>query len=346
MKGKFAVLPLTLTALAVAAFLALSLGVVELDWATAWRAMLKSVRGQPLDAAESLAYTVFWQLRLPRLLTAAGAGAALAAAGVLAQGLFRESLASPTVLGTEAGGSLAAALVFYANLAYGHWLVLPLASLVGAWAATLLVLLVAHDRTREDLGLGGSVAGLLLAGFALNALLGALTSLLVTIAFEEPSRAGRALAFLVGGFAGKGWEHAALCAASLALGLALALPLAARLDVLSLGEGLAASLAVSPVRLRKAALVAMAVLVAGAVSVAGALPFVGLLVPHAARALVGPAHRPLLLLSALMGALLMLASDIVARWLRAPSEVPAGVLTSLLGAPFFISLLLRRRGGA
>jgi iron complex transport system permease protein len=330
--------------LAAAFAAALAVGSTSLSFADAAAGLIKTLRGEALPRAESLAFTVLFDLRLPRALAGALCGAALGAAGVVAQGLFRESLASPTVLGTEAGGSLAAALAFYAGSAFRHWLLLPLASFAGALGASLAVMGVAARAAGA--GAATPVGTLLLAGFAMNALLGAGTSLFVVLSLEDPQRAAAALAWLVGGLAAKGWEHAAIAAGTCLVGGVLAAPLASRLDVLSLGEATAASLAVEPRALRRRALAAMAVLVGGAVSVAGAIPFVGLVVPHAARRLAGPGHARLLLVSAVNGATLVLLADLAARTLRAPAELQAGILTAFIGAPFFLALLLSRREDA
>ncbi|MCX6107509.1 MAG: iron ABC transporter permease [Proteobacteria bacterium] len=298
---------------------------------------------QPTESA-GLAWTVFAQLRLPRTLTAAFVGAALAVAGVLAQGLFREHLASPTVLGSEAGGSVAAAVAFYLGLAYWHPLLLPLAAFAGASAATgIAVSISGRGSSDGSSGFASPIANLMLSGFAINALLGAATSLLITVALEEPGRAGRALAFLIGGFQGKGFEHVAIASTTFAVGLLAALRLARPLDVLSLGEETASSLSIDTRSLRRWTLAVIGLLVAGSVSAAGALPFVGLMVPHVARHLAGPSHRQLLALSAVQGACLVLFADLMARHIRAPAELPASILTAMLGAPFFLMLLSMRR---
>lgn len=335
-----------LSALLLAALVILSLssGATPLSWSEVASALHKLIRNESFSANESWAWTVMFDLRLPRVLTAMACGAALGAAGAISQGLFRESLASPTILGTEAGGSLAAALVFYFGGAAYHWLLLPLSALCGALAASLLVLAVAKRAAGR--GAATPVGTLLLAGFAVNALLGAGISLLVVLAFEDPQRASRALSWLIGGLAARGFEHVAIVVVCGFLGMLLLRTLGSKLDVLSLGEQTAASLAIDPVGLRRRALAAIAILVAGAVSVAGSIPFVGLVVPHAVRRIAGPHHTPLLVLSALNGANLVLVADWLARTIRAPLELQVGVLTAFIGAPFFLLLLWSRRDRA
>lgn len=294
-------------------------------------------RGVPLDDRLDTARTIIFSIRLPRIVVAALAGAALSAAGVISQGLFRNSLASPSVLGSEAGAALAAASVFYLGAAYLHWLLLPAAAFAGALAATSALFVIARRQ-----GPSTPLATLLLAGFALNALLAAFTSLFLSLLLEDVQKSAAAMHWLLGGFGAKGWEHASMMLPPLALGFALAARLAARLDVLALGEEVAASLSVALPDLRRGAFAAIALLVGAAASVSGAVPFVGLIVPHATRRLAGPRHGPLLALSALNGATLMLVADLAARTVRAPRELEVGILTSLLGAPFFLWLLSRK----
>lgn len=295
------------------------------------------LKGQPLDDSLDTARTILLAIRLPRIVVAALAGAALSAAGVLSQGLFRNSLASPSVMGSEAGAALAAAVVFHLGAAYAHWLLLPAAAFAGALAATSVLFVLARHR-----GPTTPLATLLLAGFALNALLAAVTSLFLSLLLEDVQKSSAAMHWLLGGFGGKGWEHAGMMLAPLIIGFCLALTLTARLDVLTLGEEVAASLSVALPQLRRAAFIAIALLVGGAAAVSGAVPFVGLVVPHFTRRLWGPRHGPLLALSAINGATLMLLADLVARTVRAPRELEVGVLTSLLGAPFFLWLLLAK----
>ena len=322
--------------------LALSFGATGFSLLDGWQALRKLALGEALEPAQALASTVLFDLRLPRVLAGACCGAALGAAGAVAQGLFRESLASPTVLGTEAGGSLAAAMVFYGGAAFAHWAILPVAAFAGALGASLLVMAVA--RRAVSGGVSTPVGTLLLAGFAMNALLGAGTSLFVVLSLENPRDAAQALAWLLGGLAARGWEHVAIAGVTLVAGGYLILPLGPRLDVMSLGEATAASLAVNPQVLRRRALAAMALFVGGAVSVAGAIPFVGLVVPHAMRRLLGPRHTPLIVMSAVNGATLVVLADLAARTLRAPAELQVGILTAFFGAPFFLALLVARRG--
>ncbi len=288
------------------------------------------------------ARTILFSIRMPRTLVAALCGGALAAAGAASQGLFRNGLASPSILGTEAGGACGAALLFYAGAATWHWLTLPLAAFAGCLVATTGIFAVA-SRLRTP-----TLEFLLLVGFAFNALASALTSLVVSLTLEDYQKAQGVMHWLLGGFDGKGFEHVAMAVPPMVLGLIWITTLAPRLDVLSLGEHQASNLSIDLRTLRRGAIASTALLVGTAVAVAGAVPFVGLVVPHFTRLLVGPRHRRLILVSALNGMTLMLVADLVARTVRAPAELQVGILTSLLGAPFFLWLLWssHRKGAA
>jgi len=329
---------LSLTALILALLASFAFGASNIGPSAALQSLRDALLGRaPADQDAELARTILFDIRLPRLIAAALVGGALAAAGVVSQGLFRNDLASPSVLGTEAGGSLAAVLVFYLGAQHTHWVTMPLAAFLGALAATTLVFRLASRTLRMPM------ETLLLTGFALNALFGALTSLVISLSLEDYQKAGAVLHWLLGGFAAKGWEHVAMGILPVTAGLAMLFALAPRLDVLALGEEVAASLSVDLVRLRRIAVIAMAILVGAAVAVGGAIPFVGLIVPHATRRLVGPSHRRLLVLSTLNGMTLVVIADLIARTIRAPAELEVGILTSLLGAPFFLMLLKRKR---
>jgi iron complex transport system permease protein len=283
-------------------------------------------------------------VRAPRVLLAALIGGGLACAGAVMQGLFRNPLADPGLIGVSSGAALAAATAIVLGPTLfgrtagllGMWL-LPMAAFLGGLAATFLV---ARLGTRE--GVVG-VATLLLAGVAVATVCNAMLGLLI---FSADDRQLRDVNFwLFGSLAGARWAQTP-AAALLVLGPCLALlTLARQLDALALGEREAFHLGV-PVETTKRVAVALAAVAASAgVAFAGLIGFVGLVVPHLIRLGFGADHRVVLPCSALLGAALLVLADLAARSLAAPAELPVGVITALLGAPFFLWLLRRRAGG-
>lgn len=286
-----------------------------------------------LDGIRSVHATIVWQLRLPRVVLAALVGMALGLAGAAFQGVFRNPLADPYLLGAASGAGFGAATAMVVGLPLLLGAVaVPLAAFVGAAATVLLVVALAHR------GWTLPVVPLILAGVVVGSLLAAGTSFVMLVAREQ---ATGVLTWLLGSLSFASWTHIATLAPVVA-GSLLGLQVSARgLDLLQLGEGSAAQLGVR-VELLKWGVVGLATLVtAAAVSVAGVIGFVGLLVPHAVRLTVGPDHRRLLTLAAIWGALFLVAADLVARTLIAPAELPVGVVTAILGAPLFLVLLRR-----
>lgn len=291
-------------------------------------------------AAGQYAATVL-DIRLPRVLLALLIGAALAQAGAAMQGIFRNPLAEPGLIGISSGAALAAVAVIVLlepsglfELIPARW-VLPVATFAGGAAATVLVLRLAlvDGQTR--------VATLLLAGLALNAIAGAGIGFFSHVASDS---ALRSVTFWMFGSLGRaGWGEIAV-AGPLLLAPLLLLPREARaLDALLLGEAEAGHLGVDVERLKRRVTLLVVLAAGAAVALAGIIAFVGLLVPHLVRLAFGPGHRALLPLSALTGALLLSLADTASRVALAPTELPIGILTALVGGPFFLALLLRRR---
>ncbi len=290
--------------------------------------------GQPLG--EIAAHEVIiWNLRLPRALLAASVGACLALAGCMMQGLLRNPMADPYVIGVSAGASVGGAVAFLLaeslRVSWGIALT-PILAFLGAIAAVMMVYLVARIGERIP------IMNLLLSGIALNTVLSAVLSLLIYYA----SRELQSLIFwLMGSFTGRGWGQVAVIIPHLLLGLALAIFLARDLNALSLGEDAAATLGVNVERSKRLLLLASTLLTAGAVAMSGIIGFVGLLVPHICRLLFGPDHRLLLPASALVGGIFLVMADLLSRILLANAELPVGVITSICGGPFFLYLLRR-----
>lgn len=321
---------LALLILLVAAGIALSTGAVTITPARWWAAWQQH---EPFSAVE---HTVLWQIRLPRIGLALLIGAALATAGAAMQGLMRNPLAEPGLVGISSGAALAAAAFMVMGArALPPWLGLPLASFVGAAVAAALVfrLSLSDGHTR--------VATLLLAGLALNAIAGAGIGLLAYLANDFALRA--VTLWMFGSLARAGSGELLICAPLLLLAIYALCRDARALNALLLGEAEAQHLGVDVERLKRR-ISFWIVLAAGiSVALAGIIGFIGLIVPHLVRLCVGPDHRRLLPLSAWGGAVLLLLADTLARTLWLPAELPIGILTALVGGPFFLGLLLRYR---
>ncbi len=275
---------------------------------------------------------VVQEIRLPRVLLGLLVGAAFGASGAALQGFLRNPLAEPGLLGTSASASLGAVLALYHGWAAAFPLALPFAAMAMGAAGTLLLLIVAG---REPLTL-------ILAGLAVSSLTLALTSLVMNLS-PDPFALGEMVMWLMGSLKDRSLEDVVLAAPFVALGLLLLQGSGRGLDALTLGEDAAASLGISMTRLRHRVVVGTALAVGAVVAVAGAVGFVGLVIPHLLRPLVR--HRPsaLLLPSALGGALLVTMADIAVRLIPARAELMLGVLTALVGAPFFLFLILKAR---
>lgn len=319
-----------LLALLVLAFLAsLAFGEVRLSFGQVFGALTGS--------GDELARTIVRDFRLPRALVGMAVGAALGASGVVMQAFFRNPLASPGLLGVSSGGALGAVAVLALSPMLGFaaatlW-ALPLASVIGAFAATGAVLMLAQR--------GAGTERLLLSGVALNALLGAGTSFLLTTTAGHFEVNAQILFWLMGGLESRGWEHVWIGVPAILLACLLLLPLGRAMDLLSLGEQSAQSLGVDVRRLRRQLVVLSTILTALATAVAGIVGFVGLVVPHVLRLAFGPEHRRLLPYSMLGGATFLLACDLITRTF--PLGLRLGVVTALIGGPFFLWLLRRPR---
>ncbi|MBX2849985.1 MAG: iron ABC transporter permease [Acidiferrobacterales bacterium] len=286
--------------------------------------------------------TIISQIRLPRALLAASVGAMLAICGAATQGLFRNPLADPSLIGVTAGASAGAALVIF----FGHSLLrfntnslsnlslVSIGAFIGGSLTALLVYRLASNRT------GTSVATMLLAGIAITALAGGLTSLLEFFANNEMLR--RISLWRMGGFGNANWQMVIFALISAILCVYLLMRYSDALNALLLGESEARHLGIAVQSVKLQLIVVVAAAVGISVSLAGSIAFVGLVVPHIMRLIVGPNHRLLLPSAALGGAVLMLLADTVARISLAPTEIPVGIITALLGAPFFVSLLRYR----
>lgn len=320
-----------------AALLSLAIGA---SGTSLWDALIGLANGEALSARDRI---VLLDIRLPRTVMGMLVGAALAVSGAVMQGLFRNPLADPGLVGVSAGAGLGAIVAIVlggllpATVAamFGYYLV-SVAAFVGGWLSTILLYKVSTRRGRT------SVATMLLAGIALGALAGALQGVLVYIADDAQLRT---LTFWgMGSLAGATWTKVIAAAPLILLALAIVPFLARGLNALALGEAAASHIGISVQRLKNTAILMVAGAVGAAVAVAGGIGFVGIVVPHLLRLMVGPDHRYLLVNSALLGAALLLIADVISRVIIAPAELPIGIVTATLGGPFFLWILLRQRG--
>jgi len=332
--ARFAVILIGLSlALLACAFVATALGAVPvpLDRIAAMATGL--VVGVPGDSAEA---TIIFQIRLPRVVAGILVGGALAAAGVVFQGLLRNPMADPYIIGTSGGAALGVtlALLIPVGLLPLGLSVTPFFAFGGALTAVLIVYHIARVGRRTP------ITTLLLAGFAVSSMLAAVMSFLMLVGGNTLRQV---ILWTMGGLAVTGWSPVLGVAPLILLGLAATIPFARDLNLLLLGEEQATTMGLSVERRKLLLLAIGSFLTAAAVSISGLVGFVGLVVPHIVRLILGPDHRLLLPAATLVGAIFLVLADLVARMVIAPAEMPVGIVTALVGAPFFIYLLRRNR---
>ena len=310
---------------ALAAFLGLCLGAARLTPEQLWQALVAG--------PQNTAGYIFWYVRLPRTLACLLAGGALAVSGAVIQGVLHNSLASPSIIGGNAGAGLAVTVCCAAGALSG-WAVAG-SAFCGAMAAVLLIVLAAEKA-------GASRTTVILGGVAVNAFLNALAEAVTVLIPEAGVLAGD---FRVGGFSAVSWPRLLPAGGMILLALVLVLSLGNVLDVMGLGEETARGLGLNVRRMRILLLILSAMLAGAAVSFGGLLGFVGLIVPHGVRKLAGTESRYLLPLCAVLGGAFVTACDLTARMAFAPYELPVGILLSVLGGPVFLWLLWKRKGG-
>lgn len=288
-----------------------------------------------LQGKDTISSSIFWDIRLPRSSLAALSGASLALSGALSQGIFRNPLAGPSVIGTNAGGVLGAIFMFYFGFAWQSIYAIPVASIVGSALSTFLVISV-YNRLKLK-----SIGSLLLLGFAFNAFVSGMTSFTLSFLLNDFEKATSALRWMLGSYSSASWKEVYLIAGTTVVGVLVATKLGKKIDILSMGDDVAKSLAVDPDKLKNIVVICIAILVGGSISVAGGVPFIGLVVPHFTRLVVGPSHPQLFKASLINGASLAILCDLVARNISYPAEIEIGSITTILGAPFFIFLLIK-----
>ncbi len=316
----------------------LQFGATPVDLATLLSVMTQLLTAGNAEAAGGgTAATIMMHIRLPRVLMGFVVGGSLAAVGVTLQALLRNPLADPYVLGVSSGAALGAALAMLLGIGASMMLlpVLPLCGFAGGLLALLLIYRLAQSQGRLP------VHSLLLAGVILNAILTALIMFITSI--MEPNRSAGLMAWLMGSLTAPGYPALGVLVGYAVLALAIVMHKAHALNVLTLGEETARSLGIETERIKKQLFVLTALLTGAVVSVSGMIGFVGMVVPHAVRLVVGSDHRLLLPASALVGGMFLVISDTIARTILAPAEIPVGIVTALAGGPFFLYLLLWRK---
>ncbi|MFQ5858630.1 MAG: FecCD family ABC transporter permease [Anaerolineae bacterium] len=323
--GQLVVLAIALALVGTGLLASIGLGAVSLGPAQVIQALL--------DRSTVIPRQIVWNLRVPRALVGALVGMNLGVSGVLLQGIMRNSLASPTIIGVTAGAGLAATVVML--MVPGLPTFLPLAAFAGAMGAAVLVYLLSWQP-----GVGTSPVRMVLAGVAITSMLTAFTTFLM-VTFSD--RVQPVVLWMAGNLIGRSWGHLRLIWPYSVGGLAIAFLLIRQLNVLQLGDETAQGLGVRIELARLLAMAAASFLAASAVSVAGLVGFIGLMVPHTMRLLGGYNHAYLIPAAAIGGAALMMWADLGARMLLAPAELPVGIITAVMGGPYFVYLLYRTR---
>lgn len=324
--GLLAALPLSIG-------LAITAGAVAVPPIKVFQSILHFlVTGHPGNSTSEI---ILWYVRIPRVLLAALVGAGLAASGVVFQALFKNPMADPYIIGVSPGAGLGATLsILFSGSVAISFFTLPLMAFAGALVTAMAVYSLAR------IGKSVPIAALLLSGMAIGFILSALMSFLMVVGGKDVVAI---LFWLMGGFSARNWTHVAMLAPFLAIGLPITIIYSRDLNILLLGDERATQLGVDVEQLKKIMLLVSSMMAGAAVSVSGLIGFVGVMVPHAVRLIWGPDHRLLTPLSVLLGATLMVLADIVARLLLAPTELPVGIVTALLGGPFFLYLLWSRK---
>lgn len=313
-------------ALGLAIFVALNFGAAQLDHL--WQVLL-----HPSDTTYLVDRDILWQIRIPRVITALCIGAALGAAGVMAQGAVNNPLAEPAILGTSAGAALGVLIGLLFNIATIGSISAILFGVIGGVCASFLTFYLSKSREGQ-----GSIV-LIIVGIAVSASISAIVGIATSMVSRPDARS---VSFWTwGSLALTTNENLKILLPIVSAGLLVAWFFAPQLDLLSLGDTTARNIGLDPRKARRVAIFALAILVAASVSSVGTIAFLGLAAPHIGRLGFGPRHRPLVLHSALIGALILLLADTGARTLAAPQELPIGLITALIGAPVLVILVRR-----
>lgn len=284
-----------------------------------------------LLAEETINYQIIWNVRLPRTITASLVGTCLALSGCILQGVMRNPLASPNIIGVSSGAGLMTliVLIIFPNYYY----LAPLGAFIGALLATLFIYFLAWKE-------GSATTRLILAGVAVSSLLGAGNNAIMTL---YPDKVSGVIGFMVGGLSSTNWKHVGMIFHYAVIGIILLLFIANKLNILMLGDEVATGLGLNVEATRFFFIIISSLLAGAAVSVVGLLGFVGLIVPHITRLFIGSDYRYLLPATIFTGSAVVVLCDTLARVMFAPLEIPVGIIMSALGAPFFLYLLRRKK---
>ncbi|MFD3555902.1 FecCD family ABC transporter permease [Streptomyces goshikiensis] len=321
---------------AVAATAGIAVGSIDVPAGQVWSIVLHRIHpGLAEQTWTPVRETIVVDVRLPRVLLAGVVGAGLAVSGMALQALVRNPLADPMLLGVSSGASVGAVVVLVFNLTLFGMFSVPVAAFCGALAALVAVYLLARSGGRM------TTVRLVLAGVAMAEVLSAVASFLV-VTSSEPQKTQSALRWMLGGLAGTTWTTVWIPVGAVLLGTGVLLGVCRPLNLLLAGEEAAASLGLDVHRFRGALFVLVALMIGTIVAVSGQIGFVGLILPHVVRLLVGADHRRALPAAALLGAAFLMGADLAARTFMSPEEIPVGILTALVGGPFFLWLMRRR----
>ena len=342
MKGKSGlwIYPMLFLALAATVVFSAGRGSADIGFIDSMKIILSRIplvgKGIDISGLPDSFSTIIFSIRLPRILTAVLCGTGLSVCGVVFQGMFRNPMADPYVLGISSGAVLGAAIAFTTGTqaAFYNFGLVPLYSFVGAAVATTAVYLIAQKKGQMVNNI------LILSGIAIGFLCSSLISLIIIASREQ---AHRIIFWTLGSMTGSSWNTVLVMLPLILIGSFVLLVNSGNLNILSTGDETAVSLGINASSLKKILLAVSSLVTAVSVCFCGTIGFVGLIIPHAVRFVTGPDHRKLMPVSALTGAIFLLLCDTAARTLFAPQEIPIGVITSLFGVPFFISLLIRSK---
>lgn len=330
--GAIPVLIIVLIAVIVAAT---AIGAVYVPLQVTFKIILKNIgllgNMEFLEGQEPIIFLV----RLPRVLVAALAGTALAASGTVMQGMFRNPMADPGLLGISSGAGMGAVLAIKLGLTSASIFLMPVFSFAGAFLAIFTVYMLSYQKGKVP------VLTLILSGIAISTFLGAITNIILTLSYDYQVK--EFLFWSTGGLEGRRWEHVQMVVLPIIISVVLMLLYSRDLNVLLMGEEEAKSVGMNAGRTRTVLLVLISVATAGSVCVTGSISFVGLIVPHIMRLIVGPDHKLLLPVSAIAGAIFLVVCDLISRVAVMPNELGVGIITALIGAPYFLYLLMKSR---